>query len=46
MISNKIMLNIDMFSTLTKLSVLSVVDSFFIIDINYDSLLIKTYFPE
>jgi hypothetical protein len=46
MISNKIVLNINMFLTLTKLSVLSIVDSFFIININCDSLLIKAYFPE
>jgi hypothetical protein len=35
-----------MFCTLTKLSVFNVVDSFFIIDIDRDSLLIKAYFPE
>jgi hypothetical protein len=46
MISNKIMLNIDMFYTLIKLSVLSVINSSFIIDINRDGLLIKAYFPK
>jgi hypothetical protein len=46
MILNKIVLNINMFRTLTELSVLSVVDSSFIIDINRDSLLIKAYFPK
>jgi hypothetical protein len=40
------MLNIDMFRTLAELSVLSVVDSSFIIDIDRDGLLIKAYFPE
>jgi hypothetical protein len=40
------MLNIDMFCTLTKLSVFSVVNSSFIINIDYDSLLIKAYFPK
>jgi hypothetical protein len=40
------MLNIDMFRTLTELSVLSVIDSYFIIDINFDGLLIKAYFPK
>jgi hypothetical protein len=35
-----------MFRTLTKLSVFSVINSFFIIDIDRDSLLIKAYFPE
>jgi hypothetical protein len=40
------MLNIDMFCTLTELSVFSVVDSFFIIDIDRDGFLIKAYFPE
>jgi hypothetical protein len=39
-------LNIDMFCTLAELSVLSVVDSFFIIDIDCDGFLIKAYFPE
>jgi hypothetical protein len=40
------MLNIDMFCTLAKLSVFSVINSSFIIDINCDSLLIKAYFLE
>jgi hypothetical protein len=40
------MLNIDMFRILTELSVFSVVNSSFIIDIDRDSLLIKAYFPE
>jgi hypothetical protein len=35
-----------MFCTLTELSVLSVVNNFFIIDIDRDSFLIKAYFPE
>jgi hypothetical protein len=40
------MLNINMFYTLAELSVLKVVNSSFIIDINCDSLLIKAYFPK
>ena len=38
------MLDIDMFRTLAELSVLSVVNSSFIIDIDRKSLLIKAYF--
>ena len=37
-------LDIDMLRTLAELSVLSVINSSFIVDIDRDSLLIKAYF--
>ena len=44
MVSNEMVLDIDMLRTLAELSVLSVINSSFIVDIDRDSLLIKAYF--